>query len=178
MPHRNRNWIPGKRYFFTVITYNRMPILCDSKTRSALRTGMRKVRKARPFRVEALVLMPDHLHCIWTMPKDDEDVATRWRLIKAHVSRWVGAPPADTPSGKARGERAFWQRRFHERVLVDDTDFAAHCDCVHRDPVKHGLCADPGDWAYSTFGRFVARGLYPAGWPCVDMSTPEQHDPA
>jgi putative transposase len=56
---------PGASYFFTVVTYRRQPILCDAPLRAALREAIREVRTRRPFTVDAWVLLPDHLHCLW-----------------------------------------------------------------------------------------------------------------
>jgi putative transposase len=82
---------PGASYFFTLVSYRRQPILCDEPIRSALRRAVAEVRARRAFVVEAWVLLPDHLHCIWTLPPGDADFATRWALIKRGVSLACGA---------------------------------------------------------------------------------------
>ena len=168
MPDYRRLFIPGSSYFFTLVTHERRPWLCTESGRGALRGAIAKVRDARPFAVEAWVLLPDHLHCIWTLPPGDADYTTRWRLIKRAVSLRLAGEPEVTlsDSRRKRGERGLWQRRFWEHAIRDPRDFEAHCDYVHYNPVKHGLCAVPRDWPWSSVHRFVARGLLPVHWGC------------
>jgi putative transposase len=158
----------GTAFFFTLVAYDRRPILCDRAIRTALRRAILDVQAKRPFRVDAWVLLPDHLHCIWTLPDADSDFSMRWNLIKRSVSvtcreqyRQVNLL---TPSGRHRQESTIWQRRFWEHRIVDDEDFARHVDYVHFNPVKHGLVSTAGHWPYSTYHRFVASGTYPADW--------------
>ena len=77
----------GGTYFFTVITYRRQNILCNEEIRIALREAIRKVQETHPFVIEAWVLLPDHLHCIWTLPENDADFGIRWVMIKRFVSK-------------------------------------------------------------------------------------------
>ena len=167
MPDYRRRWIAGGTFFFTLVTYDRRPWLCDDWARTALRLAIARVRKRHPFEVNAWVLLPDHLHCIWTLPHRDQDYATRWRLIKMLVTKSSGTGPSDRnlPASRCkRQERGLWQRRFWEHAIRDERDFAAHADYIHYNPVRHGLCAAPGDWPYSTFRRAVEAGWYPVHW--------------
>ena len=104
------------------------------------------------------MVLSDHLHAVWTLPSGDDDIATRWRLIKSFFVR--GLPRAEwrSPVRRQTGERGVWQRRFWEHAILDDADDAAHMDQVHFNPVKHGYVTLPGDWPYSTFHACVARG--------------------
>jgi len=86
MPHYRRANTTGATYFFTLVTYRRQTILCDTQVREALREAIVSVRKKRPFEIDAWVLLPDHLHCIWTLPPDDADYPARWGMIKRQVS--------------------------------------------------------------------------------------------
>ena len=159
---------PGATYFFTVVSYRRQPILCDEPIRSALRHAIAEVRTRHPFVVEAWVLLPDHLHCLWTLPPNDADFATRWALIKREVSlacgpgyrksAWLSA------SKKKHRESTLWQRRYWEHRIRDETDLARHIDYIHHNPVKHGLCRAPRDWPYSTLHRYIEAGTVPADW--------------
>ncbi len=119
-----------------------------------------------PFIVDAIVVLPDHLHCIWTLPDNDADFSTRWRLIKSEVSRHCseGYKRQRSSSRLAKGEQAIWQRRFWEHQIRDDRDFAQHVDYIHYNPVSHGLVAAPKDWRYSSFHRYVRGGIYPEDW--------------
>ena len=165
MPRYVRNYIQGGTYFFTVVTYNRRPWLCTDRARLALRLAIESVREKLPFLIDAWVLLPDHLHCIWTLPQDDHDFSTRWRLLRGHVSRALAEDGERlTISRQKRRERGLWQRRFWEHTIRDEADFTAHCDYIHFNPVKHGLCDSPLEWEYSTFHRFVDSGLYVQDW--------------
>jgi putative transposase len=158
----------GTSFFFTVVTHGRRPVLCDAAVRAALRQAIINVRINRPFTLDALVLMPDHLHCIWTLPADDADFSTRWNGIKRSVSVFCGEQyrRADlmTLSRKRHRESTFWQRRYWEHRIRDEADFERHADYIHFNPVKHGLVARVVDWPYSTYHRYVTQGIYPQDW--------------
>jgi putative transposase len=158
----------GATYFFTVVTHQRQQFLCDEDVRLALRESIERAREKYPFEVDAWVLLPDHMHCIWTLPQEDGDFSTRWNAIKKGVTRRVGARlhRADllTPSKAARRESTVWQRRFWEHQIRDDRDFEAHMDYIHFNPVKHGLVVAPIDWPYSSIHRLVREGIYPKDW--------------
>ena len=181
MPNYKRNFLPGGTFFFTVVTHERSPWLCTEKARNALRMAIGEVRAKRPFTIAAWVLLPDHLHCLWELPEDDHDFSIRWRLIKTRVSRQcadlcekVGCVSDSVThqnstahqniSRSRRGESNLWQRRFWEHTIRDERDYAAHCDYIHYNPVKHGLSKSPADWPYSTFHRFVEQRIYPIDW--------------
>lgn len=156
----------GATYFFTVVTYRRQPLLTQPEVMDALREAFRSVKYAHPFEMEAVILLPDHLHALWTLPAGDEDFSRRWAMIKRLVSRVAGhlAAPVATFSMKTRHESGFWQRRFWEHLIRDDEDYARHMDYIHFNAVKHGHAARPADWPHSNFQRCVRRGLYPADW--------------
>jgi len=158
----------GNTYFFTLVSFRRNPILCLPPIRSALRRAIVDVRATRPFDIDAWVLMPDHLHCIWTLPDGDTDYATRWTMIRSAVSRVALVSTVSTgarnPSRIAHREASIWQRRLQEYQIRDDRDFERHVDYIHFNPVRHGHVANAADWPYSTFHRYVKNGVYPADW--------------
>ncbi|HUP91617.1 MAG TPA: transposase [Solimonas sp.] len=163
MPNFRRPSAPGTEVFFTVVAHQRRPILTEPAIREALRAAINTVRTQRPFHVDAWVLMPDHLHCIWSLPESDGDFATRWSAIKRLVTQ-ACATTAESPSRQRRREGSLWQRRFWEHQLRDDLDRERHFDYLHWNPVKHGLVRRVADWPYSTFHRWVRDGVYPADW--------------
>lgn len=132
----------------------------------ALRVAIERVRLRLPFTTDAMVLMPDHLHCIWTLPDSDTDFSSRWAQIKHHVSYACGHlyPLTLSKSRQRRGGGLIWQRRFWEHQIRDEIDMERHVDYIHFNPVKHGLVAAASEWPYSTFGRFVRGGVYPTDW--------------
>ena len=173
MSNYHRSTTSGATYFFTVVTYKRNPILCNPAIREALRKAIIKVKKQMPFTIEAWVLMPDHLHCIWTLPPKDNDYSKRWGLIKRAVSRSCKsfiAQVEHTTSGIKRHELAFWQRRFWEHQIRDKNDFNQHMDYIHHNPVKHGLCKTPSQWRWSTIHRYIKKGIYTYNWCMYDDS--------
>ena len=173
MSRYRRATAAGGSFFFTVVAYRRQPILCDVAIRTALREAVLTVRRTKPFSIDAWVLLPDHLHCVWTLPPDDGDFSGRWSLIKSGVSRMVGAQyrRADwlNASKLKHREATIWQRRFWEHCIRDENDFQRHIDYLHFNPVKHGLVSRVADWPHSTFHRYVAEGKYSLDWAgCAD----------
>ena len=158
--------IPGGTFFFTVVTFDRQPLF-DTRGVGLLRQALREVKRRHPFHIDAVVVLPDHIHTIWTLPPHDADFSTRWMLIKSGFSRRY-AKLADVANSGAsrlrRRERSVWQRRFWEHQIRDEQDYAAHVDYIHYNPVRHGLVSAPGDWPHSSFGRYVGLGVYPADW--------------
>jgi putative transposase len=88
----------------------------------------------------------------------------RWSQIKAGFSRDLSTATQISPSKIAKREKGIWQRRYWEHVIRDDTDLQRHVDYIHFNPVKHGHVSRARDWPYSSFGRYVERGLLPLDW--------------
>jgi len=163
----------GPTYFFTVISCHRRPILCDDIIRKSLRDAFNRFRTRLPFTVDAMVLLPDHLHCVWTLLDKDFDVSARWAQIKHHVSctcRHAHDDFVKSESGRRRGESAIWQRRFWEHLVKDEYDMQKHVDYIHYNPVKHGHAPSAAAWPYSSFRRYVRQGIYPADWGGTDAA--------
>ncbi|MBR8839295.1 MAG: transposase [Stigonema ocellatum SAG 48.90 = DSM 106950] len=158
--------VDGGTYFFTLVTYNRHKFLCETDNVSLLRSAFRYVMNQHPFKIDAFVLLPEHLHCIWTLPSGDWDFSTRWRLIKSYFSRLCAPqfPEKFSTSRQNKKEKSIWQRRFWEHCIRDEKDFTAHVEYIHYNPVKHGLVKSPKDWEYSSFHRYVREGIYDVGW--------------
>ena len=150
MPNYRRNFVPGGAYFFTLILRNRRSRLLTDRLPD-LRDAFNRVKRARPFRLDALVILPDHLHAVWTLPEGDADYPGRWRAIK-------------TLFAKAAGGAGIWQRGYWEHTLCSPEDYAAHIDYVHINPLKHGWVNAVVEWPWSTFHRYLAAGLYPRDW--------------
>jgi putative transposase len=162
MVRYRRNFVQGGTFFFTVTLIDRRStLLVDQVAR--LRAAFRAARQERPFDIDAIVILPDHLHAIWTLPADDADFSGRWRRIKGHFSTaLIGA--GASPRRHANGDLALWQRRFWEHTIRNDRDFARHVDYIHFNPVKHRLVARVRDWPHSSFHRYVREGVLPADW--------------
>jgi putative transposase len=157
----------GATYFFTVVTHRRRPLFNNRQTVDWLQAAIQATRSRHPFEVDAQVILPDHLHCLWTLPAADANYSTRWRLIKEAFTRtYIKHCGIPEPEGidRNRGEQAVWQRRFWEHTISDESDFAKHLDYIHLNPVQHGLVRSPGDWPYSTYQSCVDQGIYEAGW--------------
>ncbi len=163
MPDYRRNRVPGGTYFFTVNLLERnRSFLTDNI--ELLRSSVRTVRRAKPFHIDAWVVLPDHMHCIWTLPEGDADYASRWKAIKIAFSKALPHTESLSTVRLAKGERGIWQRRYWEHTIRDERDYAAHMDYVHINPLKHGHVARLTDWPYSSFHRLVLAGVYAADW--------------
>lgn len=157
----------GASYFFTVVTFRRQPVFTEPPVVEMLERAIQRIQERRPFVVEAQVVLSDHLHAMWTLPEDDSNYPTHWRLIKEAFTReyvpTYGVIWQDERR-RTRGERTVWQRRFWEHLIRDDRDFSAHLEYIHLNPVRHGLVSAPRDWPYSTFRKWVANGSYDLTW--------------
>ena len=157
---------PGGTFFFTLVTFKRRMIFADEQAVALLREAFHSVQLNHPFKIEAAVILPDHLHMLWHLPEGDSDYSTRWRLIKSHFThQWGGTKDIpNTPSRQLKGEQAVWQRRYWEHLIRDEADWLRHVEYIHYNPVKHGLVGSPVEWRYSSFHTFVKQGVYSPDW--------------
>jgi REP-associated tyrosine transposase len=158
-----RSLAPGGTFFFTVNLADRQSDLLTTHI-ELLRKATRSVRQRRPFKIIAMVVMPDHLHAIWRLPDEDADYPTRWALIKAGFSRDLPKTESIRASRSRKRERGVWQRRYWEHQIRDDEDLARHVAYVHFNPVKHGHVERAADWPYSTIHRFIRERRISATW--------------
>jgi putative transposase len=172
MPNYHRNHVPGATYAFTVNLRDRRSDLLTTQI-DHLRAAVHSVRAEHPFTIEAWVVLPDHMHCLWTLPPGDTLYPRRLQLIKGRFSQTQPSTQIPRASLIRKAERGIWQRRYWEHTIRDDADFAAHMDYIHFNPVKHGYAHSAADWPYSTFARCVARGLYPVDWTASDVEPTE-----
>ncbi|MGE8504019.1 MAG: REP-associated tyrosine transposase [Pseudomonas sp.] len=157
-----RERIPGATYFFTVTLADRRSSLLVDEI-ALLRQVYVEASKRMLFKTIAICVLPDHLHTIWQLPEGDSDYSHRWALIKSRFSRALPAAPVSASKLQKR-EKGIWQRRFWEHRIRDDDDLVRHVDYIHYNPVKHGLVVQVRDWPYSSFHRYVERGVLPLGW--------------
>jgi putative transposase len=172
MAQYRRVYFPGGSFFFTIVVNGRKPIFKSAISRKLLREAWSTIHKKYPFTLVACCLLPEHLHCIWTMPENDSDYSMRWKGIKGLFSKEynkVVRPVVKlSKSMKKKREAGIWQRRFWEHTLCRQEDFNAHIDYIHYNPVKHGLVKNVSDWPWSTFHKYVKQGIYPADWGTDD----------
>lgn len=150
MSNYRRHYVQGGTWFFTVNLQNRRSDLLIRHI-ATLRTATQCVKRAKPFLINAWVILPEHMHCIWTLPENDTDYSGRWRDIKKTFTR-------------ALGMSGIWQQRFWEHTIRDENDLRRHRDYICINPLKHGYVTRVKDWPYSTFHRDVREGLYPEDW--------------
>jgi len=153
----------GGTWFFTVNLANRHSSLLVDRV-ATLRTAVRLVMARHPFIVDAWVILPDHMHAVWTLPPDDSDYSTRWMLIKSGFSRHIPCAEPIVDARATKRERGVWQQRFWEHQIRDEVDFKRHVDYIHYNPVKHGLTRRPIDWPWSSIHRAVRQGQLTADW--------------
>jgi putative transposase len=155
--------LPGGTFFFTLNLADRRKALLMENIDS-LRGAFREVLSGHPLKIQAIVVLPEHIHCLWELPAGDCDYSTRWRQIKSAFSRTL--PPGEriSASRARKGERGVWQRRFWEHTIRDDEGFATRFDYIHYNPAKHGDVKEVEDWPFSSFHRHVRLGVYPIDW--------------
>ncbi len=164
-----RRWyVPGGTYFLTLVTHERRPLFGNRLGLKYLRSAWRLVRQRWPFETVALVVLPDHLHAVWSLPSGDDRYSLRLSKLKEHFTRMFlasgGTDRQLSDSRLQRRERGVWQRRFWEHVCRDERDLQEKVDYIHWNPVKHGLVEHVWDYRWSSFRRFVRLGEYPRGW--------------
>lgn len=152
MSNYRRMRIAGGCWFFTVNLYDRHSDLLIRHI-AELRLAVRKVKQRHPFEINAWVILPDHMHCIWTLPSNDCDFSLRWQEIKKTFTASLSCK-----------KKTVWQKRFWEHCIRDERDYEAHMNYVYINPLKHGLVNKVSDWPYSSFHRDVKRGLYTIDW--------------
>ena len=163
MVNYRRCRIAGGCFFFTVALTNRRTSLLTRHI-CILREAFRSVMNAHPFFIDAIVVLPDHLHCILSLPQNDDDYSMRWRQVKSAFSRQLPTQEHRSRSRIQKNERGIWQRRFWEHAIRNEQDYIHHINYIHYNPVKHGYVQCVADWEFSSFHRFVARGVYPVDW--------------
>ena len=163
MPNYRRAFIPGGSWFFTVNLLDRRQTLLVDHI-EVLREAVAATRRSHVFKIDAFVVLPDHLHAIWSLPEGDSDFSTRWRLIKNRFARALPKLEPLSAVRLARNERGIWQRRFWEHLIRDEADYSRHVEYCYINPLKHGLVTCVSDWPYSSFHRDVRAGIFPRDW--------------
>ena len=163
MPNYIRPNVAGATVFFTVNLAQRGSDLLLREV-ALLRASVAEVRQRRPFAIAAWVVLPDHLHAIWSLPVGDHDFSTRWKEIKAGFTRNLGHRGLRTASQRAKGEAGLWQRRFWDHHIRSDADFSGHMAYCLGDPVRHGLAERAADWPYSSIHRDIRLGRVSRDW--------------
>ncbi|WP_133512989.1 REP-associated tyrosine transposase [Candidatus Thiosymbion oneisti] len=168
-----RVYQPGGTVFFTLVTEGRAPILTTSDGRRILRSVMSACRERWPFKIPATVLLPDHLHTIWTLPDGDSDYSTRWAWLKKEFTKaWLesgGTEQVISLSRRSNRRRGVLQRRFWEHTIRDERDFQRHLNYIHYNPVRHGYADCAVKWPWSSFHRYLRNGMYTAEWGCTEL---------
>ena len=168
MPLNRRSFIEGGTYFFTVVTYNRLPMLTTDDARPLLDSAWIDVHTRFPFTTLAICLLPDHLHCIWSLPESDADYSVRWKEIKRlftkSYSSQIGPGETRNASRLKRGEAAVWQRRFWEHTIRDQDDLNRHTEYIHYNPVKHWAGEKSRGLAVVELSSLCQRRVYAIDW--------------
>jgi putative transposase len=161
-----RVYINGATYFFTLVTFQRLPIFSSQPTIDLFYEAIRYTASRMPFEIVAFVILPDHIHCIWTLPEGSSDYSTRWRLVKSYFTRNYNQHDnaSVSASRSEKKEQEVWQRRFWEHWIRDETDLRHHVEYIHYNPIKHGYVRSLMEWKNSSFVNYVKDGLYPANW--------------
>lgn len=169
-----RNYIRDKTkggcYFLTFNLQDRQSQLLTTHI-NEFRQAFKKTKQHQSFELNAMVVLPDHVHLLITLADDNDNYANIVANLKANFSRQIPKLESEniSPSRADKKERGLWQRRFWEHRIRDDNDYKQHVDYIHYNPVKHGYCSQPTEWKYSTIHKFISDGLYPKGWSYSDI---------
>jgi len=176
MADYKRFFVPSGTYFFTLVTLGRHKLFANQTALKLLGNCLRECNQQWPFKTVAMVVLPDHLHAIWSLPRGDNRYSAHWGWIKKELSkRWLALDQRVLPvSRSSRKERriGIWQRRFWEHTIRDEQDFDQHFDYIHYNPVKHGYVKCAKDWMPSTFHRWVKAGVLNLNWGCGQLEVP------
>ncbi|MBR8835769.1 MAG: transposase [Stigonema ocellatum SAG 48.90 = DSM 106950] len=171
MPEYRRAYVPGGTFFLTLVTYQRNPLFSDPENIFCLRHAVATVRCEMPFDVTGAVILPDHIHFLWTLPVGDQAYSKRvgrLKVIFTQSLRGKGVLPQNVSNSRRKHhESDVWQRRFWEHTIRDEADFEKHLNYIHYNPVKHSLVSCPHLWEYSSFHRWTQQGMYTNDWCCV-----------
>jgi putative transposase len=175
MPRFKRARHAGGTFFFTLVTHRRQRLFNDPNNIDSLRSAFRTVQRESPFQISAVVILPDHLHLIMTLPQGDDHYSSRIGRIKVQFTRALSVEARQKmPTSASRirhREAGVWQRRFWEHMIRDDDDFLRHVEYIHYSPVRHRLAKCPHDWQWSSFDHWVKRGTYARDWACACNGT-------
>lgn len=170
MSNYRRLYIPGGTFFFTLVTYHRQPYFANPENITKLRQAVATVKGEMPFNFMAAVILPDHLHFLWTLPSNDCDYSKRIGLIKVLFTKSVqnkNLLEQLSLSRQKHRESNIWQRRFWEHSIQDESELEIYLNYIHYNPVKHNLVSCPHLWLYSSFQKWVDQGIYSADWGCI-----------
>jgi putative transposase len=171
MPNYRRLYVPGGTVFLTVVTHERRPLFEDPNNMVRLRKAAQTVMDEMPFDFEAAVILHDHFHVLWTLPERDTDYSKRIGRLKVEFTQLLhgcNALPVDVSASRHKHrESNVWQRRFMEHTIKVEQDFADHLHYIHYNAVKHGYVTCPHAWPYSSFEKWIARGVYTQKWACM-----------
>jgi putative transposase len=134
-----------------------------------LRESFRLSRSKYNYKIEAIVILPEHFHMIIT-PK----IAKDYPKIISHIKRSFlygldkdlkNSAKIDLSSSKLKRQHSgIWQSRYHEHTIRDEKDFKIRFDYIHFNPVKHKLVSKVNDWEYSSFHKYIKMGWYDSSW--------------
>lgn len=158
MVQYRRNFLPGASYCFTGALLNLTPSLPIEHI-AVLRDALQAVQAQRPFTLDEVVVLPDHLHSLRTLPIGDANYPGRWRAIETRFSRQILHGEWRYPSRAKKAERGIGQRRYREHTVRDERDKTPHVDYIPFNPVKDGHVSHVVQWPYFSFHRFVREGI-------------------
>jgi len=170
MSDYRRYFVPGGTYFFTIVTYKRQHLFASGANVQRLRRVIATVKKDVPFKINAAIILPDHMHFLWTLPPGDDQYSKRIGCMKVGFTNSLHGENVrlirSSSSRTKHRESDVWQRRFWEHTIRDEEDFDRHFDYIHYNPVKHGLVSCPHAWEASSFHHWVVAGVYDRSWGC------------
>lgn len=171
MSQYRRLYIPGGTIFLTIVTYQRQRIFAKSENIALLKNAIAKIRTEKPFEITGAVVLPDHLHFLWTLPANDSNYSYRVSRLKVLFTKSLRGKkyqPQNTSTSRIKHrESDVWQRRFWEHTIKNENEFENFLNYIHYNPIKHGLVSCPHLWQYSSFKTYINKGVYEKNWACI-----------
>jgi len=166
-----RLFVEGHSYFFTIVTYQRNPILIENI--ELLRESFRYAKTKFQFNIDAIVVLPDHFHAILNFDNVLE-YPKILGIVKKEFSKHCNPKYyqhlLQSHSRSVQNYKPIWQKRFYEHTIRDEKDYKTRLDYIHYNPVKHQLVKKAKDWEYSSFDTFVQNGVYDNNWGDFDAT--------
>jgi len=151
MSNYRRVFEDGYSYYLTIVTHRRKPILIDNIT--LLRQSFAQSKKRFDYRIDAIVVLPDHIHMVIT-PKEARDYPKIIGAVKAYFSRYYTSENEEQSTSRHKKRyKAIWQKKYYEHTIRNERDWYETMSYMQHNPIKHGLVEKMEEWEYSSFVR-------------------------
>jgi putative transposase len=151
MPHGLRRLQQsGQSHFVTFTCYHRRPGFTSACACDLFMEVLESMRRRFAMRVYGFVVMPEHVHLLISEPERGVLADAIHYLQLCFAKRVHGLSP-ELPGG------VFWQKRYYDRNIRNESEFTEKLQYIHRNPVKRGLVKEPAEWKWSSSRHYARR---------------------